>query len=273
MDKTTWRLIINAPTEGAWNMAVDEAILESTAKHQQPTTLRLYSWNPYCLSLGYAQSISDINENALAQNGWDVVRRPTGGRAILHADELTYCICGAKDAPHLRGSVLESYRHLSKGLMKGLQLIGLPVTSEPNKSPSERITDDPICFEVPSDYEIKMGGKKIIGSAQARKNEGVLQHGAIPLFGDITRITKVLQFDSEEARGQAQTEMAARATTVAEHLSHRITWKEAAQAIMCGFAQELNIELVASRLSDQERKRAKILLDEKYSHDDWTLRL
>ncbi|NMC30781.1 MAG: lipoate--protein ligase family protein [Pelolinea sp.] len=273
MEKRFWRLIVNAPAEGAWNMAVDEAILESTAGYLQPTTLRLYSWNPFCLSLGYAQPIKDINEQRLKEYGWDFVRRPTGGKAILHADELTYSICAAQDDPHVQGSVLESYRHLSQGLMAALRGVGLTANSEPHKEPAERNTTKPICFEVPSDYEITLNGKKIIGSAQARKKNGVLQHGAVPLFGDITRITEVLQYPDEKERAASRSLLLAHATTLQEQAGQKITWKELAQAFLCGFEQALDVEIKVGHLSELERRRAKEILAEKYANPEWTRRL
>ena len=91
----TWRLLLTQPAPGPWNMAIDEAILEFSARGEVPPTLRLYSWNPACLSLGYAQQVIDVNREKLQQLGWEIVRRPTGGKAILHTDELTYSICGS----------------------------------------------------------------------------------------------------------------------------------------------------------------------------------
>ena len=273
MEKRFWRLIVNAPAEGAWNMAVDEAILESTANLLQPTTLRLYSWNPSCLSLGYAQSINDIDETRLIARGWGLVRRPTGGKAILHADELTYSICSSEKDPHVQGSILESYRHLSKGLMATLQNIGLTANSEPHKTPSERNTTKPFCFEVPSDYEITLNEKKIIGSAQARKKNGVLQHGAIPLFGDITRITEVLRYTSEEDRATSRTLLQNHATTVEEQSGQKITWKQLAYALIDGFGNALDVEIRTGHLSELERQRAKQILEEKYANPEWTRRL
>ena len=91
-------------------MAIDEAILEAAGHGEVPPTLRLYSWQPACLSLGYAQPFADADQAALERFGWQIVRRPTGGRAILHTDELTYSVSGPQSEPRLAGSVLESYR-------------------------------------------------------------------------------------------------------------------------------------------------------------------
>ena len=104
---TTWRLIITPPARGAWNMAVDEAILEHAGRGEVLPTLRLFAWEPPCLSLGRAQPFTDVDTERLQARGWDVVRRMTGGRAILHTDELTYSVSGPVDEPHLAGSLLE----------------------------------------------------------------------------------------------------------------------------------------------------------------------
>ena len=98
-----WRILRTPPANGAWNMAVDEAILETVRQHAALPTLRLYAWQPACLSLGYAQPFADANLDALAQNGWQIVRRPTGGRAILHTDELTYSVIAPLDEPRVGG--------------------------------------------------------------------------------------------------------------------------------------------------------------------------
>src|SRR5690349_12894602 len=96
---STWRLLHTPASSGAWNMAVDEAILEHTGRGESHPTLRLYAWEPACLSLGHAQSFSDVDVPRLKAHGWEVVRRLTGGRAILHTEELTYSVTGGPDEP------------------------------------------------------------------------------------------------------------------------------------------------------------------------------
>ncbi|MEI6290402.1 MAG: lipoate--protein ligase family protein, partial [Chloroflexota bacterium] len=182
----TWRVIYSQPARGAWNMAVDEAIMESAGRGDTLPTLRLYAWEPACLSLGYAQSFSDVDIPRLKERAWDVVRRVTGGRAILHIDELTYSISGPTDETRFRGTILESYYRLAQGLIRAVHALGLPVEMEENAPPSNT-PKGPVCFEVPSAYEIVIHGKKIIGSAQSRKREGILQHGTFPLHGDLSR--------------------------------------------------------------------------------------
>ncbi len=108
-------------------MAVDEAILEHIGRGQALPTLRLYAWEPACLSLGYAQPYADVDEARIKERGWEVVRRPTGGRAILHTDELTYSVTAPADEPRLAGSVLESYNRLAVALLQAVQVVGFDV--------------------------------------------------------------------------------------------------------------------------------------------------
>ncbi|GAB4536524.1 MAG: lipoate--protein ligase family protein [Anaerolineales bacterium] len=264
--------MISPPARGAWNMAVDEAILEAAGRGEVPPTLRLYAWEPPCLSLGYAQPFEDVDLDGLRSNGWEVVRRPTGGRAILHTDELTYAICGPHDVPLLQGSVLESYHRISVALLNALHLLGAPAESAP--APQVAPGSDPkgpVCFEVPSSYEITASGKKLIGSAQARKQIGVLQHGSLPLYGDLTRITRALSFPNEASRQRAAERLMRRATTLEGVLGRRITWPEAAQAFMNAFGEVLSLKM--GDLTAGERARAEEILAEKYAHPAWTTRV
>ncbi len=123
----TWRLLYTPPSSGAWNMAVDESILEHIHRGESQPTLRLYAWEPACLSLGHAQPFADVDMERVKANGWEVVRRVTGGRAILHTDELTYSVTGSADEPVLAGGVLESYNRLAQALLFAVHELGLPV--------------------------------------------------------------------------------------------------------------------------------------------------
>jgi len=267
----TWRLLITSPARGAWNMAVDEAILESAGRGAVLPTLRLYGWEPACLSLGYAQSYKDVDADRLRARGWDVVRRATGGRAILHIDELTYSVTAPPDEPRVQGSVLESYHRLARALVGAVRGLGLPVEMEKN-TPASGDARGPVCFEVPSAYEIVVDGKKLIGSAQARKKEGVLQHGTFPLHGDLARITQVLVFSDEPAREAAAEKLLSRATTAESVCGHTIAWHTAAQAFVNAFETELDLKFERAGLTDIEKKRAGELIETKYGHSTWTER-
>ena len=270
----TWRLLYTPPARGAWNMAVDEAILGYIHRGKAPPTLRLYAWNPPCLSLGYAQPYKDVDAARLRANGWEVVRRLTGGRAILHTDELTYSVTGSADEPVLSGSVLESYNRIAQALLFTIRELGLPVEMKEHAKEPAAQNLNPVCFEVPSTYEITVNSKKLIGSAQARKKEGVLQHGSLPLTGDLTRICQALVFADESARKNAGQRLLARATTVREAsiLGREITWEQAAESFVHGFEAQLGIHFERGELSASESARAEKLVKEKYANSAWTER-
>lgn len=267
----TWRLLITPPARGAWNMAVDEALLEAAGSGQSLPTLRLYAWNPPCLSLGYAQSFAEVDLVRLQARGWEVVRRATGGRAILHTDELTYSVTAPPEEPRVAGTVLESYQRLARALLWAVHALGLPVEVEEHAAPSSA-APGPVCFEVPSAYEIVVGGKKLVGSAQARKKAGVLQHGTLPLSGDLTRITQALVFPDEMARAAAAEKLLTRATTAESVLGQVLPWETAAQAFVEGFERQLGLTLVRGELTSAEQAHAEELFQKKYDHPGWTER-
>jgi lipoyl(octanoyl) transferase len=250
-------------------MAVDEALLEAAGRGESLPTLRLYAWNPPCLSLGYAQSFSEVDLERLTARGWEVVRRVTGGRAILHTDELTYSVIAPPEEPRMQGTILESYSRLARALVTAVRSLGLPVEMEEH-APPVSATKGPVCFEVPSAYEIVVDGKKLIGSAQSRKREGVLQHGTLPLTGNLTRITQALVFADEQARTAAAQKLLARATTVESVNGQVIPWETAAQAFVSAFQHELGLTFQRGELGRAEKARAEELIQQKYDHPAWT---
>jgi len=255
-------------------MALDEAILDAVGKGASLPTLRLYTWQPPCLSLGYAQTVKDVDRESLMNEGWELVRRPTGGRALLHTDELTYAVIGPSSEPRLMGSVLDCYRNLAGALLGVLELLGLSAhIKEHPMNPARKDQPGPVCFEIPSDYEILANDKKIIGSAQSRKGQGVLQHGSLPLCGDITRITKVLVFTNDDSLILASQRMTARATTLAEALGHTACWDTLVQAFINSFQEKLHLDLLPAEPTSDEIARATILVQEKYGNPFWTERV
>lgn len=243
-------------------MAVDEAILEAVGRGESLPTLRLYAWHPPCLSLGYAQAASDVDVEQLSRLDWQLVRRPTGGRAILHTDELTYAVIAPLSEPRVAGSVLESYQRLSLALLCALRLMGIQAQAEAKTV--VRDAQNPICFEVPSSYEITVNGKKLIGSAQARRKEGILQHGSLPLSGDLSRITQALNFPDESSRLAAAERLLARAATVESVLGCPLSWQTAAEAFAVAFQRTLNLELRLADLTPAEQARAAEIVRDKH---------
>ena len=263
-----WRLLTTPAARGMWNMALDEAILESVGRGESLPTLRLYAWEPPCLSLGYAQPVSDVDLARLQARGWDLVRRPTGGRAILHTDELTYSIAAPSSDPRVAGSLLESYNRLARALVEALRSLGVPVEVHERAEVANVQNTNPVCFEVPSTYEITVGGKKLVGSAQARRKEGVLQHGTLPLSGDLGRIVDALAYPDEQSRQRAAERLLARATTVESALGRPVSWDQAARAFISAFEQVLDLDLQPGEISLAEHTRAEELAATKYAHPD-----
>jgi lipoate-protein ligase A len=168
-------------------MAVDEAILLSLAGGEAWPTLRFFAWVPPCLSLGYAQPLADADLERLGALGWGLVRRPTGGRAILHTDELTYSVVVPMGEPRVAGGVVESYQRLSAGLLRGLEFMGLAARADREYVLPGREAKGPVCFETSSNYEITVAEKKLLGSAQTRKQGIILQHGALATWAASAR--------------------------------------------------------------------------------------
>jgi lipoate-protein ligase A len=272
MDANRWRLILSPPLPGADNMALDEALLESAAARRQPPTLRLYQWDPACLSLGHAQPVEDADVERLRSFGWHLVRRTTGGRAVLHTDELTYSVTAPIDHPLLAGGVASSYRRLSQGLVAGLRLLGVDADTAPEQPLTEADRSNPVCFEAPSAYEITAGGRKLIGSAQLRRAAGVLQHGSLPLWGDLGRICNVLAYRDMAARALAAERLRRRATTLEQLLSRRVAWDQATESLAAGFREALNLQWTIGEPSDGEQTRAVALRSERFASDGWISR-
>lgn len=270
--KETWRLYLSPPALGAWNMAVDESILEHVGRGEAPPTLRLYSWKPACLSLGRSQPFSDANQAKLEAEGWHLVRRITGGRAILHTNEITYAVIAPEDNPHVRGSVLESYQHLAQALLATLENLGAKAKMHGEKA-SLDAQKNALCFENPSAYEITVDGKKIIGSAQARQKGGVLQHGSLPLTGNLVRVTEALTYPSAESRQLAAEMLGSRASTLESAVGRAVAWGAASKSFVRAFESVLGIELKREELSISEIMRVADLVKEKYAHPDWTERI
>ena len=271
-EPATWRLLNTGAQDGPTNMAIDEAILEAIAAGESQPTLRFYGWQPACLSLSFAQPWDDADLDRCAQLGWDVVRRPTGGRAILHIDELTYSVCAPESNPRVHGGVLESYQRLSEALLAGLRLMGLdPAKAKPYYE--DRGEPGPACFDGPSNYEITIGQRKLVGSAQMRRKGVVLQHGTLPLHGDITRIAQGLAVDMPGQRLAIVNRLQYRATTLEASLARQVAFDEAAELLRQGFATALNLTLETGTLTPAETNRAAALRAEKYANESWTTRL
>ncbi len=205
--------------KGLENMQLDEWLALSWFPETRKPVFRLYGWSPFALSLGFHQSINDVHVDALKREGYDLVRRPTGGRAVFHAEEITYSII--QDATHL--SVNDVYERVSRTLVAGLTSIGYDVTFAGTKQDFNTLYKDKksvSCFTASSEYEIQLGGRKLVGSAQrryAREDGGItaLQHGSILTGKKHLQLVDFLRID-DEARIKLKTKMEQSSTDLSE---------------------------------------------------------
>jgi lipoate-protein ligase A len=248
-------------------MAIDEAIMLAVAAAKVPPTLRFYGWRPPSVSIGYAQELDqEVDLGACRRHGYSWVRRPTGGRAVLHIDELTYSVIAPLGEPRVAGDILTSYRRLSRGLLAGLGLLGCAAV-QANPAPAPGAAASAACFVVPSAYEILASGRKLVGSAQARRRRVVLQHGAIPLSGDVARICDVLSLP-ESTREALREELREKAITLGDALGREVDFRACVDALSTGFAQALNLALEPGELDHDERVAVE-LLKEKHLRREW----
>jgi len=267
--RAQWRLVRSGFSDGRTNMAVDEAIMAAVAGGQAPPTIRFYGWQPFCLSTGYAQSmLREIDIDTCQASGIDYVRRPTGGRAILHGDELTYSLLVSQDEPRVAGGVVESYRRLSMGLVEGLHSLGVEAL-QADVHPGSSQETSAACFDTPSHYEVTVGGRKLVGSAQMRRKGMVLQHGSLPLYGDITRIVHYLRFSGPDQQLQLKDHLRRRATTLEEVLGRTVDFEVVIAALTEGLARSLNLDLSTGGLTPYEQELSSSLRRDKYDTVQW----
>ena len=186
MAKETWRFIDSGNGSPSFNMALDEALLEWHSNGEIPPVIRFYGWNPATLSIGYFQKVDkEIDLESVRKQGLGFVRRPTGGRGVLHEHELTYSVIVSESHPRMPKTVTEAYRVISEGILKGFHQLGLNAYFAVPKTAEERDTlknpHSAVCFDAPSWYELVVEGRKVAGSAQTRQKGVILQHGSILL--------------------------------------------------------------------------------------------
>ncbi|HEC92694.1 MAG TPA: lipoate--protein ligase family protein [Candidatus Atribacteria bacterium] len=276
-----WRLIKDGYHNGFMNMAIDEAIMIAHREGLVSPTIRFYQWSPPAVSLGYFQDLKkEIDIDACQDMGVDIVRRPTGGKAVLHDKELTYSFVIKEDHPLVNDSILETYKKISGGIIRGLSYLGVKAELVPvreklkndslNKEKISKILHPDIksiCFSVPSQYEVQVNGKKIVGSAQVRKGGIVLQHGSLLIKLEKDKLFSVFNFPSVQVREKLKPRF--NATSLEEILKKRIDFSELSEILPRGFEEEFGVKLVEGKLTEQEEKVFKDLFENKYSTYEW----
>jgi len=271
-----WRIIRSGHCDGPLNMSADEAIMGAVAAGDQPPTLRLYGWHPHALTLGYHQPFGEgIDADECARRGFDIVRRPTGGRAILHADELTYSVCIRQDQVPGGESVMRSYREISRGIIAGLELLGAGVSlgddgdNARDAAPAETVRS--MCFAKTARCDLQAAGRKVVGSAQVRRDSAILQHGSIPLTIDLQAQAAVMPGERPEV--DASRTLADAAMSVSELLGRPVSFEELGEAVAEGFAAAMGATLAPADLSPSEHEVAEQLRADKYADPAFTRRL
>jgi lipoyl(octanoyl) transferase len=258
----SFRLLDTPPAPGAWNMALDAALMDSVRAGAAPV-LRFYRWDPACLSLGRNQPARGCYDlEAIRDRGLDVVRRPTGGRAVLHRRELTYA---AILPDRLLGGPRQSYATVNRALARGLRLLGVEAALQPRGRKGSPVPSLTPCFQEPAEGEVVVHGRKLVGSAQYRERGVILQHGSLLLEDDQGEIGPLLR---EPAGPDSAWE---RPATLCEVLDPLPSWAELARALADGWDQELNAGLEPTPPTAPEQRRAAIL-NGHYEDPAWTWR-
>ncbi len=269
-----WRLLVDGPAGGAWNMAVDEVLLDGVAAGAAQPRLRFYQWRPACLSLGYFQSFDVVNLDGCRALGVEIVRRPTGGRAILHDRELTYSVALPASALGHDGGVLPSYYRLSLALQEGLRRLSVPATLAPESAASASPEHGPVCFDRPSAHEILLDGRKLVGSAQMRRGGGLLQHGSILIEPRLAKLRACLRLPDDSAGSKAGEGWGRIEDGVAGLAEVGVSEPgQIAGAIAAAFAAQFGVTLVEAPLGRDELAAAQALAGSKYQSAGWTERL
>jgi len=266
-----WRFLDTGARDAASNMAIDEALLLTHETGATPPTLRVYAWERPALSLGYAQNTArEVNLTACRQHGVEIVRRPTGGRAVLHDQEVTYSLILPTTWWHGTDTLTEHYQRIGLALTAALQQLGLPVHFErAHRRPlASRLQASPACFSALARYEISVAGKKIVGSAQKRLHNALLQHGSIPLEIDRARLFQCLRTPTEQQTDLIQAAYTTM-TAINEIAPFPLPLPTIHQALREGLAASFGIGFIPATLQAAEQRLAAELRATKYATHTW----
>jgi lipoate-protein ligase A len=274
MSRQKWRLIRSSPQSGVRNMALDEALLESVAAGRSLPVLRLYGWSPPTVTLGYFQRVeSAVNLEACRSLGFDVVRRITGGRAVLHDREVTYAVISPEYSPLFPGGILENYRVIARVLQQTFESFGLAAFLAPGRSRGNNSSgaQQSACFTAPATYELLHAGCKVTGSAQKRHGTTFLQHGSIPVELDPQCLFQALDTERQIAPQAGGLLLAQSVGWLNRWLPRPVTIAEVEERLLVSVARDWNVCLVEDEPAAAEQKRAEQLAAEKYGNAIWTL--
>ena len=243
------RFIDTGLHDAYWNMSLDESVLRHVSDGSSPPTLRLYSWKPSAVSVGYFQSLrEEVDVDECFRRGVDIVRRITGGGAVYHDREVTYSFIAPEKC--VADDILQSYRHICSGLVSGLKFLGIDAQFAPLN-------------------DIISHGKKISGNAQTRRQDCVLQHGTLLLDVDVGTMFSLLRVPSQKLRDKMIADAKDRVTSVRHVLKKEVSYDTAAAALKRGFATALKLDLHGGSPTKSELTLALELQMTKYRTLEW----
>ncbi len=240
-----WRFLDSGSASGARQMAVDDALLTLCGRGRSPLTVRLFGFRPPCLSLGRFQPTPP---ETCREPGLEVVRRPTGGRAVLHRGDICYSVVAPADHSLVAGSISQSYGKIARALAEALAILGLPPLEE--AAAQSRLPAADWCFEAMAPHELALDGAKLVGSAQLRRDGILLQQGSIRLA---------------PSGGQPSG-----ATSLEEALGRRVSHREMVSALVEGFTRAWGVQFRRGRLTAEEEQLAQQLERDRYANPAWT---
>ena len=263
-----WRILPFERAAAAKNMAIDEAVFRKNIRGESPPTLRFYGWRSPALSIGYFQDYrKEVDDEACRKFGVEVVRRPTGGKAVLHERELTYAVVAGADTDFFPPDILKTYLVIGRCLAEGLAGVGIRAEmKEDGRRPPDGALPS-ACFSFPSRYELLVGDRKICGSAQMRSQGAFLQHGSLLTAFDPLRTCEVmlphrrLEKEADRLRNAV--------TSVGEQAGPALDEEGLRCALREGFERTLGIRLREGTLTPGEQALRDELVEKKYGREEW----
>lgn len=251
--KPAWRLILDGPAEGAWNMAVDRAMLDAHEAGEAPATVRLYAWDRPTITIGRFQKLETVDVGYCTAEGLGLARRPTGGRGVLHDDEITYSIvAGVRDG--LPRGVAASYRMLCGALVETYRRLGVAAEMTARERGSNATG---ACYLHATAADLSLNAAKLSGSAQVWNRDSCLQHGSFVITRDVAREARVFGLGPHDARA-----LASSTSTLSDALGGVPTSARIIDAVKAGVCCVLGVHLEEMGLSESEREGAKACIEE-----------
>ncbi len=235
-------------------MAIDEVLATQVVPKEKIPVFRIYGWQPYAISLGYGQNLKDLNLRKCQQDGIDVVRRPTGGRAVFHAEEITYCVIIPKESKFYSTDILTTYNLISKALLFGLCSFGINAQLKKrltNNNKNGAYKNDVPCFASSAEYEIVFENKKLVGSAQRRYENSILQHGSILTGTNHLKLADYINFSNELSKKRFKGELEKKTISISQILNQIVDQNKLIESLKFGIQKSFTIQLIEKQLTPQ----------------------